>query len=137
MTKQQQLQALERSLHNIKKIQVFSKLKTPLGKADLNVLFCLRFCKPNQLMKMSDIATTLQVTLPAITHRIDALVLEGYVEKKPNQKDQRITNIVLTEKAIFLVDSMKDSYFLPLAKIVEKLGSEDTENLIRILNKLS
>jgi predicted transcriptional regulator len=46
------------------------------------ILFCVGFCSIDQEIKLSDIAKTLQVTLPAVTHKVNDLVRKKDVEKK-------------------------------------------------------
>ena len=89
------------------------------------------------MMKMSDIAKTLKVTLPAITHRVHHLIEEGYIEKKQDPKDLRVTYLVLKEKTIHWIDSIKDDYFRHVTQMIHQLGKDDTEELIRILNRLT
>ncbi|MDX9691078.1 MAG: winged helix DNA-binding protein [Acholeplasmataceae bacterium] len=137
MKEYRQLQKLDRSLQTFRRSGIYKRSKTTLSDADIMVLFCVSFCDTNQKVKLSDIAKTLRVTLPAVTHKVNDLVEKEYVEKETSDKDLRITFIKLTENGKNYVESIRDAYYEPLKHLVKHLGDEDTDNLIRILDKIS
>ena len=132
-----QLQRLDRSLQTFRRSGIYKRSKTKLSDADIMVLFCIAFCDTNQRVKLTDISKTLRVTLPAVTHKVNDLVDKKYVTKETSEKDLRITYIRLTEEGKLYVESIRDTYYQPLRKLVKFLGDEDVDNLIRILDKIS
>ena len=116
---------------------IYKRAKTSLSDADIMVLFCIAFCDLNQKVKLSDIAKTLRVTLPAVTHKVNDLVDKNLVEKETSSKDLRVTNIKLTSVGKAYVESIKDEYYKPLKALSKHLGEEDTQTFIRILDKIS
>jgi len=108
-----------------------------MSDADIMVLFCIAFCDLNQKVKLSDVAKTLRVTLPAVTHKVNDLVEKNYVEKETSSKDLRVTFIKLTPVGKAYVESIKEEYYKPLKELVKHLGEEDTQAFIRILDKIS
>jgi len=137
MKEYRQLQKLDRSLQSFRRSGIYKRSKTTLSDADIMVLFCVAFCDMNEKVKLSDIAKTLRVTLPAVTHKVNDLHTKNYVEKETSPRDLRITYIKLTPEGKSYVESIKDQYYEPLKRLTKQLGHEDTENLIRILDKIS
>lgn len=116
---------------------IYKRAKTSMSDADIMVLFCIAFCDLNQKVKLSDVAKTLRVTLPAVTHKVNDLVEKNYVEKETSSKDLRVTFIKLTPVGKAYVESIKEEYYKPLKELVKHLGEEDTQAFIRILDKIS
>ena len=56
---------------------------------------------------MSELANTLMMTKPQLTHLVDSLVSQGIVERRPDEKDRRVINLALTEKGRALLKEMK------------------------------
>jgi len=131
------LQKLDRSLQAFRRSGVYKRSKTDLSDADIMVLFCVAFCDMNQKIKLSDVAKTLRVTLPAITHKVNDLVDKNLLIKETSSKDLRVTFIKLTIEGKDYVESIKAQYYQPLMKLTDFLGDEDTDTLIRILDKIS
>lgn len=116
---------------------IYKRAKTSLSDADIMVLFCIAFCDINQKVKLSDVAKTLRVTLPAVTHKVNDLVDKNYVQKETSSKDLRVTYIKLTAEGKAYVDLIKDEYYQPLKELAKHLGEEDTQTFMRILDKIS
>lgn len=133
----QTLQKLDRSLQAFRLSGVYKRSQTKLSDADIMVMFCVAFCDMNQRLKLTDVAKTLRVTLPAVTHKVNDLVDKKYLEKETSSKDLRVTYIKLTTLGKEFVESIRDDYYQPLMTLVDHLGEEDTKNLMRILDKIS
>ena len=58
-------------------------------------------------MTMSELAKTLMMTKPQLTHLVDPLVTLGLVERCPDAKDRRVINLALTDKGRVLGNDMK------------------------------
>ena len=137
MREYQKLQKLDRALQVFRRSGIYKRATTELSDADIMVMFCVAFCDLYQKIKLTDVAKTLRVTLPAITHKVNELVEQGYLEKETSQKDLRVTYITLTPKGKTYVESIKEEYYRPLKLLVRNLGEEDTQALMRILDKIS
>jgi DNA-binding MarR family transcriptional regulator len=133
----QLLQKLDRSLQVFRRSGVYKRSETKLSDADIMVMFCVAFCDLNQKVKLTDVAKTLRVTLPAITHKVNDLVEKNYLQKEVSTKDLRVTFIKLTEEGKKYVESIRDEYYQPLKNLVAKLGEDDTKELLRLLEKVS
>jgi len=133
----QTLQKLDRSLQAFRLSGIYKRSQTKLSDADIMVMFCVAFCDTNQRLMLTDVAKTLRVTLPAVTHKVNDLVAKKYVEKETSNKDLRVTYIRLTPAGKQFVESIRDEYYQPLKALVDHIGEEDTKNLMRILDKIS
>jgi DNA-binding MarR family transcriptional regulator len=137
MNSYKMLQKLDRSLQSFRRSGIYKRTNTKLSDADIMVLFCVGFCDTNQKVKLTDVSKTLRVTLPAVTHKVNDLVLKKYLIKETSPKDLRVSYIRLTDEGKTYVDSIKDVYYQPLQKLINHLGEEDTKTLMNILDKIS
>lgn len=138
MTSMTELQYIDRLLQIFRRSGIYDRPHDEdLNDADIMVLYCIGFCEDLKNIKLSDIATRLKVTLPAVTHKIQTLEHAGLIKKEKDTKDKRITYVKLTDKGQSYVVSSKKTYYQPLKQILESIGEEDTQHLIRILEKIS
>ena len=133
----QTLQQLDRALKIFRRSGIYDRVNTKLSDADIMVLLCVAFCDMNQKVKLTDVAKTLKVTLPAVTHKVNDLVKKQYIEKVQSESDLRVVYIKLTEAGKSYVESIRDDYYKPIEQLTKHIGEEDTKNLLRILNKIS
>ncbi|MFA7055877.1 MAG: MarR family winged helix-turn-helix transcriptional regulator, partial [Acholeplasmataceae bacterium] len=73
----------------------------------------------------------------AVTHKVNDLVEQKYLTKETSEKDLRVTYIKLTPQGKTYVESIRETYYQPLKALKDHLGSEDTETLMRLLDKIS
>lgn len=137
MNEYQTLQKLDRSLQAFRRSGIYKRASTKLSDADIMVLFCVAFCDLNQKIKLTDVAKTLRVTLPAVTHKVNDLVMQKYLTKETSDKDLRVTYIKLTPLGKSYVEQVREAYYQPLKALKDHLGLEDTENLMRLLDKIA
>jgi DNA-binding MarR family transcriptional regulator len=94
-------------------------------------------------LTMSELAKTLMMTKPQLTHVVDPLVSSGIVERRPDEKDRRVINLALTAKGHVLLDEgkqkIKENIKIKLAALTPEELSEMSaalETLRRIGSKL-
>ena len=134
----QKAQQLDRLLQQIRRSNLYKRPhNTELNDADMMVLFCIGFCEENQKVKLSDISTRLQVTLPAVTHKVNMIEENGLIERKPSTEDKRVTYVALTELGNQMLSKTKDSYYTHLLKLMDTLGEHETNQLIQLLQKIT
>ena len=54
-------------------------------------------------LTMTELANTLMMTKPQLTHVVNPLVASGIVERRPDEKDRRVINLSLTENGRILL----------------------------------
>lgn len=137
MKEYQKYQKLDRALQVFRRSGIYKRSETELSNADIMVMFCVAFCDLYQKIKLTDVAQTLRVTLPAITHKVNELVEKKYLIKENSPKDLRVTYIKLTPEGKEYVETIKEEYYRPIKVLTRNLGEEDTQTLMRILDKIS
>ena len=128
---------LNTALQQFRKNGAYKRSSEKLTDADLAVLFAIKFADENKKIKLTDIAVELELTLPAVTHKVNDLENRNLVIKKVSTNDKRVVNLELTLAANLHLDEIVDSYYNPVFTIMDRLGKEDTNTLIRLLDKVN
>ncbi|WP_310602903.1 transcriptional regulator, SarA/Rot family, partial [Anaerosporobacter sp.] len=76
-----------------------------------------------------------KVKKPMITAMITSLVSKGYMQKTASLEDKRSFTINLTQKGMELVEETKDEYFKSLELLSSKMGENDFNTMITMLDK--
>lgn len=87
-------------------------------------------------MKTSDLTKNLCITKPATSKILNALEEKSYIERSSNKEDRRVVYVKLTEEGNLYLEEQKRKFKDFTYKVVEKMGEEDTDNLINLFNKL-
>lgn len=88
-------------------------------------------------VKTSDIGRCLFMKKPATSKMLNNLEDKGYINRFSNRRDRRVTYVDLTDKGVDLLEKHHERMIEYTNQIIEKMGKEDVEELIRLLNKLS
>lgn len=138
MVKEKLLKAqnLERALQDLRRTGIYKHKKYDLSDADITLLFSVWF-GPEEGIKPSAIAKRLNVTLPAVTHKMNNLTALGYLTRRDSVSDQRVSYVLLTEKGKQFLNSIEKEYYSKLFKLMDRLGERDTEVLFRLLTKIN
>jgi DNA-binding MarR family transcriptional regulator len=88
-------------------------------------------------VRPSEAAKKLDVTVAAITHRINSLEKEGYIVRTSSPTDRRVVFISLSEKGTETVSILKENHRQSIYGLVEHLGDEDSADFIDLLGKIS
>ncbi len=106
----------------------------------VRVLFILKKFKEKT---MSEMAKFMGVSKPNLTPVIDRLIEDGYVERKPGQKDRRKLLISLTEKGFGYIEHVEGKVKNFTTSKLEGLSDEDlhelnesSKKIIEILKRL-
>ena len=65
-----------------------------------------------------------------------ALEEKGYIQRSSNKTDRRVVYVKLTEEGKLYLEEQNIKFKNFTCKVVEKMGEEDTDNLIRLFDKL-
>lgn len=131
-----QAQDLERLFNEVRRLGIYQHDKYSLSDADITLLFSVSFGDEKGI-KPSVIAKRQNVTLPAITHKMNKLVNDGYLTRRESTTDKRVTYVLLTEKGKTFLDGIKEDYYSKMLNITNHLGERDTNALLRILKKIN
>ena len=83
------------------------------------------------------LAELLKVSKPMITAHLSSLGSKGYITKQPSLEDKRAYYILPTEKARVLVKRAKDDLYRCLDQLVNGLGEEQFELLVKLAEEAS
>ena len=78
------------------------------------------------------LAEALKVSKPMITAHLTSLTNKGYITKQPSFEDKRVYYILPTEKARALVKSAKDDLYRHLDQLVDGMGKEQFDLLVKL-----
>lgn len=81
------------------------------------------------------LAELLGVSKPMITAHLTDLAKKGYIEKEQSLEDKRVFYILPTEKALALVESAKTDLNQHLIRLVQEMGQDEFDNLVRLAGK--
>ena len=86
---------------------------------------------------MSEIASTLDITMGTLTIAIDKLIKKNYVERSRSQIDRRIVNVSLTNRGK-LAYRIHEKFHMDMVKeIMNDFSIEEEEILLSALRKLN
>lgn len=87
-------------------------------------------------VRVSDVAETINVTLPSITRNITALEKKGYLIKEKNRKDKRVVNIKLSEKGLALYQTLIYDFHKKNSELFKEIPEEDIHITIKTIHKI-
>ncbi|MCI9274276.1 MAG: MarR family transcriptional regulator [Clostridiales bacterium] len=74
-------------------------------------------------------------SMPAVSQLLRGLEEKGIVERAPAKSDRRKVYVRLTEQGQKTVEEAGHAFFDLLDAVVDRMGKEDTQKLIRLLHK--
>ncbi len=84
----------------------------------------------------SELAQAVKVPRPQISHLVDQLVSAGLIERRPNTKDRRVINLVLTEKGTAKLQDMKQRVNNRIKQELAVLTPDELKELAAALETL-
>lgn len=116
-----------RKPHTQKHVDMISR-----GKAIM--LSCIE--KSGGVIMPSEIAKATGVSTARVAAFLNAAESKGYILRKSVENDRRKVQVVLTEAGFEKVSQEREKMLTKTTLFLEKLGEEDTEDLIRIMKKV-
>jgi DNA-binding MarR family transcriptional regulator len=86
-------------------------------------------------LPVSDISDLLRITPGGVTHLLNPLEEQGYIERLPDPKDRRIVRIGLTRRGVQAARSLVSEAQRQLVGLIEHLGEQDSRTLTRLLSR--
>lgn len=121
---------LHRLIH-MSKYQAFKRLDDfDLKPSQAGILFVLS-C--NGKLSQRELAERIGITPPSMTVALRKMETRGYIEKKPDEKDQRIIRILLTDKGESCVKDIRTVMDEMEAVLYQNMTQEEKMLLRRLL----
>jgi DNA-binding MarR family transcriptional regulator len=128
---------LQNVMDQFRKIMAQKHSHSKLKDVEKRTLFLIYELKNGQPVTTSEIAKNTGVTLGAVTHQINAMKKQGLIMRLPDIKDRRIILIELTKKGFANIAKLRKEFAQKTQTLVDFLGEKDTNDLIRLVKKLS
>ncbi len=108
-----------------------------LRKSEFMFLAALtRYAEPGSAgIKASDLSTLLEVTPGAVSHMMNVLEKNGYVERFSDPRDRRIVLIHPTESGLEILEEAYQQMLVGLTGLVDYLGESDSREFIRLFSQ--
>ena len=87
-------------------------------------------------IKPSKLSSICEMSKPAVSQMLNSLDKKRYIERKITKEDRRMVYISLTQDGREKLKDATERFIGGFDRIICELGSEDTETLIKLLNKL-
>ena len=85
---------------------------------------------------VSELASQLRVSSPAVSRMLRSLEKKGYIERFPDKNDRRTTLIRLTEKGNAIRHQVFESLCEYFDRIFERMGTEQIEQLLSLWEQI-
>lgn len=97
--------------------------------------YLLESLRANGTMRCSELADTLQITLPAVTNLANKLVAGGYAERAHNETDRRVVMVTVTPKGLDALRELDEKAAELVEWFWQGLEPGETAELTRMLRK--
>lgn len=109
-----------------------------LSRTETSILLTIdRAMHHNKKLRISDLSTRMRVSSPTITQHINNLEGQGFVTRTQAADDKRAVHLSLTAKGFEALQSHRDAMEKNFSELVETLGAENAELLIKLLTETS
>ncbi|MDK2868324.1 MAG: hypothetical protein PWP38_2639 [Clostridiales bacterium] len=85
---------------------------------------------------ISKLAALMEISNSAVSQKISALEEKGYVERYSTKNDRRRVYAKMTPEGQAVLDRENARLIASMTKVFERMGEEDTEKFIELLDKL-
>jgi DNA-binding MarR family transcriptional regulator len=124
-------------------LQIFPRVKriahreSLLTQSEIGVLGCIYRAKRKgrAFITPSEIGRRLAISRPAVTAVINQLLTREAITRAIDEVDKRRVQIALTEVGLELYEQTRQQLVSTMQRILESLGREDGEELVRLLKK--
>ena len=127
------------TFENLTRLERRNQTLMGIKKSEARVLLCIEYlarekdCKVNA----SKISKALSITSPTTTDLVKNLTNNGYIERHVNENDKRFVEITLTNSGNKIVHDITEYFDALISGLIEKLGKQQSELLIELLNKVN
>ncbi|NLM39808.1 MAG: MarR family transcriptional regulator [Firmicutes bacterium] len=110
----------------------------PVTPSEMHLLLYLYHrCDPAKAgMQPSELGDLLQIARPTVSSLVNSLEEKGFVERRNSTSDRRAVLVCLTKEGIELIAQAHAEMEKHIGRLVEFLGVEDTQELIRLIRRV-
>lgn len=107
------------------------------GGASFSQMAYLRLLTEEDGISQTDLAERLHVSKPTVTTSLNLMEREGLVERRPDEKDRRLTRVHLTEAGRERGDRLSAGLSSFVRETFGSLSDDDALELARLLDQVS
>jgi len=124
-------------MQDFHKIGLNTKHTSDLSRSELAMLKMLKLhSTATEGVTNSTLSELLEISKSAVSQMINALEDKTYVERVTTKHDRRLVYIRLTASGEQRLEQQLQALLQRMAEIFDRMGREDTEDLLRLLQKL-
>lgn len=124
-------------MQKFKKVRLNAKFAGELPRSELKMLKMIKMnSSETEGVKVSTLSELLDISKSAVSQMINALEDKGYVERVTTKSDRRVVYVRLTENGEERLAMELKTFLQGMDKVFKKMGEDDTEELLRLLEKL-
>ncbi len=102
---------------------------------DMMILHWIKYCHDEEYVKMNDIADNFHITPAAVSQIMRNFEKKGWVERIVLDNDRRSVYMKVSAEAIQLMEETEAIVHQKLEAFLTYLGQEDSDALVRIMEK--
>ena len=118
------------------KLKQSSISKLTRSEQELLMILALTLNEDKKAITVTEISNLLQIQPAGVTHLINPLEKEGYIERLPAANDRRIVLIGLTENGRQKANGFMEEVQEQLVGLINHLGEEDSKKLIDLMSRM-
>lgn len=87
-------------------------------------------------IKVSELSELLKISPPSVSQMVNLLENKDLVERINTKNDRRVVYIRLTDQGKSVLEDVTKNFLLFTDEIVHRLGTEEADHLIRLIDRL-
>jgi MarR family 2-MHQ and catechol resistance regulon transcriptional repressor len=104
-----------------------------VAPSQLHLLHLIEHMQPVSLKKLAE---AMRLTPGAITQIVESLVQAGYIDRKPDTQDRRVSVVTLTDAAREKMSALTRTKQAMLTKVVADLDDDELRIYLRVQQKM-
>jgi DNA-binding MarR family transcriptional regulator len=106
-----------------------------LGSAEGNILLHLLGCE--EILRQEDLVEELEISKPAVSRALFSLEKKGFVQRKKDPADKRVSRIHLTKKACDIGPKVEQVYEKVFTLAAGDIPEDEIKNFIELFRHVS
>ena len=104
-----------------------------LSPNEIDILVALHMGKFNMA---KDIAENFEISKSLVCRSVDSLIKNGYIDTKKDEKDKRITHLILKDEAKPIVEALKENREKNNKILLKDIDEKELEIFNKVLDKM-
>lgn len=124
-------------MQKFQKARINAKTAREMPRSEMKMLKMIKInSSETEGVNISTLSELLEISKSAVSQIINALEDKGFVERITTKNDRRVVYVRLTESGEQCFAKVVEAFLQRMAQVFDKMGEEDTKELLRLLEKL-